>query len=80
MRLVEHLHVVEILREAEENRQRGLASGQEAPLPSSDVKTDPNLGANGLTSIALTHDAVEADVQTPGSRAHKGTGMSSFAP
>ncbi|KAI9570964.1 S-adenosyl-L-methionine-dependent methyltransferase [Boletus coccyginus] len=33
MRLVEHLHVVEILREAEEDRQRGLANGQEAAVP-----------------------------------------------
>ncbi|KAF8547690.1 S-adenosyl-L-methionine-dependent methyltransferase, partial [Imleria badia] len=33
MRLVEHLHVAEILREAEEDRQRDLASRQEAVAP-----------------------------------------------
>lgn len=88
MRLVEHLHVVEILREAEEDRQRGLANGQEAAVPLPSVKADLNLGSNGLVSTALAHDAVELDVQAPvagiewmpGSRVHKGTGRSSFVP
>ncbi|KAH0826054.1 hypothetical protein J3R83DRAFT_7341 [Lanmaoa asiatica] len=84
MRLVEHLHVAEILREAEENRQRCLASGQEPTVPLSGTKVDLGLGASGPVSTTLTRDAVDVHVQTPaagmewilGSRAHKGIGMS----
>ena len=50
MRLVEHLHVAEILREAEENRQRGLASGPEAAAPLSGANADLNLGDSGSFS------------------------------
>ena len=38
------LLVSEILREAEENRQRGLASGQEAAALLSEANLDLNLG------------------------------------
>ena len=81
MRLVEHLHVAEILREAEENRQRGLASGPEAAAPLSGANADLNLGDSGSFSTACAAVDVQTPAgmeRTPGSRAHKGIGMSSF--
>ncbi|KAG8221633.1 hypothetical protein J3R82DRAFT_1911 [Butyriboletus roseoflavus] len=74
MRLVEHLHVAEIIREAEENRQR---CGQDPSVPLSALKVDLNLGASRPVSTTLTCDAVDirtpAGMQwTPGSRTHKG--------
>jgi hypothetical protein len=84
MRLVEHLHVVEILREAEENRQRALAKGQEPVVPLSEANANLNLGASG--SFLTARDAIDVQTPaagmewTPGSRIHKGSGMSSLSP
>ena len=82
MRLVEHLHVAEILREAEENRQRGLASGPEAAAPLSEANADLNLGDSGSFSTACAAVDVQTPAgmeRTPGPSAHKGIGMSSFS-
>lgn len=82
MRLVEHLHVAEILREAEEDRQRGLASGQEAVVPRPGVKKDLDLGASGSIQTVSVRDTVDAQMHAagmegmPGVLAHKGTGLS----
>ena len=79
MRLVEHLHVAEILREAEENRQRG--SGPEAAAPLSEANADLNLGDSRSFSAARAAVDVQTPAgmeRTPGSHAHKGIGMSSF--
>ncbi|KAF8443678.1 hypothetical protein L210DRAFT_3502471 [Boletus edulis BED1] len=84
MRLVEHLHVAEILREANEDRQNGLASPQEAAVPLSGVRSDSDAGPNGPISTALTRDAIEVRSPmpgvelTPGSPPHKITGMPPF--
>lgn len=75
MRLVEHLHIAEILREAEENRQRSLSSGQDSEVALlSGARTGPNLGASGPTPSASTHDAVVKDSHT-----HKTIGQSPFS-
>lgn len=81
MRLVEHLHIAEILREAEENRQHGLANGQEVVVPLSEANADLNLGASGSFSTAIDVQTPAAGMEwMPGSRTHKGTGMPSLSP
>lgn len=72
MRLVEHLHIAEILREANEDRQRFPAGGRGATVPLSGAKVDPNVGPSGPVSDSLTRDLV--DVRT------KSTGIYSFSP
>ena len=71
MRLVEHLHVVEIIREAEENGQRTLASWDKTALLLSDVKVDPSHAESAHPSAVSTSTA-----GIDGSRVHKASGMS----
>lgn len=86
MRLVEHLHIAEILREAEENRQRFLAGGQGPADPLSVLKLDLYARPSGPASNPLIRGTV--DVRPPkngiewmsDSQSHKDAGMSSFSP
>ncbi|KAG9311280.1 S-adenosyl-L-methionine-dependent methyltransferase [Chiua virens] len=65
MRLVEHLHIAEILREADENRQHGHVDDQDSRVPSScaKVEPDPGEGPPAKTLADFKH----------GPRAHKNT-------
>lgn len=85
MRLVEHLHIAEIIREAEENRKGCFSSGRDTTVSLSAPGVDLlNLGARGSVSTTLACDAADirtlAGMQwTHGSRVRKGTGMSSIS-